>query len=314
MDSNIPVELQILFIAVIIDVLFGDPPNKLHPTAWIGSSIMWLKRLTPKSNTSRFLYGAMIAITIPTMWAGSSYIVGHIAMSLNGIVYVLVSALILKTTFSIRMLHKTAFKIKILLESGNLEQVRVEMSALVSRNTTTMDDTQAIAATIESVSENVTDSFVAPILAFALFGLPGAVAYRAINTLDSMIGYRGEYEYLGKVSAKLDDVVNFIPARLAAFMLWISSIILPGLNYKSAWSIMMRDHAKTPSPNAGWTMSLLAGALGVTLAKEGEYSLGDNNNILQTSYISKAVQSMYFGSGMTVAVASVLILIIDMGL
>jgi adenosylcobinamide-phosphate synthase len=129
-----------------------------------------------------------------------------------------------------------------------------------------------------------------------------------------MIGYRGEYEYLGKVSAKLDDVVNFIPARLAAFMLWISSIILPGLNYKSAWSIMMRDHAKTPSPNAGWTMSLLAGALGVTLAKEGEYSLGDNNNILQTSYISKAVQSMYFGSGMTVAVASVLILIIDMGL
>ena len=314
MDSNIPIEIQILFIAVVTDLLFGDPPNKLHPTAWIGSSIMWMKHMTPKSNTGRFIYGAIIAITIPSIWAILSYLVGHVAVLLNDIANILVTALILKTTFSIRMLHKTAFRIKTLLENNNLEQVRLEMSALVSRNTTNMNDKQAIAATIESVSENVTDSFVAPILAFALFGLPGAVAYRAINTLDSMIGYRGEYEYLGKVSAKLDDLVNFLPARFAAFMLWISSIILPGLNYKSAWHIMIRDHAKTPSPNAGWTMSIVAGALGVTLAKEGEYSLGDNNNILQTSYISKAVKSMYFGAGMTVAVAAVLILIIDLGL
>ena len=314
MDSNIPIEIQILFIAVVTDLLFGDPPNKLHPTAWIGSSIMWMKHMTPKSNTGRFIYGAIIAITIPSIWAILSYLVGHVAVLLNDIANILVTALILKTTFSIRMLHKTAFRIKTLLENNNLEQVRLEMSALVSRNTTNMNDKQAIAATIESVSENVTDSFVAPILAFALFGLPGAVAYRAINTLDSMIGYRGEYEYLGKVSAKLDDLVNFLPARSAAFMLWISSIILPGLNYKSAWHIMIRDHAKTPSPNAGWTMSIVAGALGVTLAKEGEYSLGDNNNILQTNYISKAVKSMYFGAGMTVAVAAVLILIIDLGL
>ena len=314
MDSNIPIEIQILFIAVVTDLLFGDPPNKLHPTAWIGSSIMWMKHMTPKSNTGRFIYGAIIAITIPSIWAILSYLVGHVAVLLNDIANILVTALILKTTFSIRMLHKTAFRIKTLVENNNLEQVRLEMSALVSRNTTNMNDKQAIAATIESVSENVTDSFVAPILAFALFGLPGAVAYRAINTLDSMIGYRGEYEYLGKVSAKLDDLVNFLPARSAAFMLWISSIILPGLNYKSAWHIMIRDHAKTPSPNAGWTMSIVAGALGVTLAKEGEYSLGDNNNILQTNYISKAVKSMYFGAGMTVAVAAVLILIIDLGL
>ena len=314
MDSNIPIEIQILFIAVVTDLLFGDPPNKLHPTAWIGSSIMWMKHMTPKSNTGRFIYGAIIAITIPSIWAILSYLVGHVAVLLNDIANILVTALILKTTFSIRMLHKTAFRIKTLLENNNLEQVRLEMSALVSRNTTNMNDKQAIAATIESVSENVTDSFVAPILAFALFGLPGAVAYRAINTLDSMIGYRGEYEYLGKVSAKLDDLVNFLPARFAAFMLWISSIILRGLNYKSAWHIMIRDHAKTPSPNAGWTMSIVAGALGVTLAKEGEYSLGDNNNILQTNYISKAVKSMYFGAGMTVAVAAVLILLIDLGL
>ena len=314
MDSNIPIEIQILFIAVVTDLLFGDPPNKLHPTAWIGSSIKWMKHMTPKSNTGRFIYGAIIAITIPSIWAILSYLVGHVAVLLNDIANILVTALILKTTFSIRMLHKTAFRIKTLLENNNLEQVRLEMSALVSRNATNMNDKQAIAATIESVSENVTDSFVAPILAFALFGLPGAVAYRAINTLDSMIGYRGEYEYLGKVSAKLDDLVNFLPARSAAFMLWISSIILPGLNYKSAWHIMIRDHAKTPSPNAGWTMSIVAGALGITLAKEGEYSLGDNNNILQTSYISKAVKSMYFGAGMTVAVAGVLILIIDLGL
>ena len=314
MDTNIPIEIQILFMAVIIDLALGDPPNKLHPTAWIGTTIMWMKHLTPKSNTSRFLYGAFIAITIPTVWATLSYLVGHLALLLSEIVYIAVTALILKTTFSIRLLHKTAFKIKSLLVNDNLEEVRLEMAALVSRNTANMTHKQAIAATIESVSENVTDSMVAPILAFAIFGLPGAVAYRAINTLDSMIGYRGEYEYLGKVSARLDDLVNFIPARLAALTLWFSSIILPGLNYKSAWNIMIRDHGKTSSPNAGWTMSVIAGALGIALAKEGEYSLGDNNNILKTEYISRAVKSMYLGAGMTIAAAAILILIIDIGL
>jgi adenosylcobinamide-phosphate synthase len=153
------------------------------------------------------------------------------------------------------------------------------------------------------VSENVTDSFIGPWLAFALFGLPGAVAYRAINTLDSMIGYHGKYEYLGKASARLDDLVNLVPARLTALLLVFSSALLPGQRAASAWRIMWRDHARTESPNAGWTMSGMAGALGVELEKVGHYRLGDRTRPLEPKDISRAIQTMYLVAGLGLSIA-----------
>jgi adenosylcobinamide-phosphate synthase len=127
------------------------------------------------------------------------------------------------------------------------------------------------AAAIESVAENLTDSFVAPLLFYLVFGLPGALAYRALNTADSMLGYRdGALEYFGKVAARLDDVANLVPARLAALVL----VVVSGRRAPAAWSTMLSDRRHTPSPNAGWTMAAMAGALGVTLAKPGVYSLG----------------------------------------
>jgi adenosylcobinamide-phosphate synthase len=167
------------------------------------------------------------------------------------------------------------------------------MSALVSRDPSSITTEQAAAATVESVSENLTDSFVGPLLAFAMFGLPGAVAYRAINTLDSMIGYHGRYEYLGKASARVDDFINLIPARLTAMLLVTSSLVLPGQNISSAWRIMWRDHARTESPNAGWTMSGMAGALGITLEKVGYYRLGDQTRAIEPQDITRAIHSMY---------------------
>src|SRR5262249_4714871 len=119
---------------------------------------------------------------------------------------------------------------------------------------------------------NLTDAFVSPLVFYLLLGLPGAFAYRALNTADSMLGYReGALEYFGKVAARLDDVANLVPARLAALAL----VVTAGRRAGAAWSMMRRDHARTPSPNAGWTMATMAGALGVTLAKPGVYRLGD---------------------------------------
>jgi adenosylcobinamide-phosphate synthase len=227
---------------------------------------------------------------------------------------VIILGLILKTTFSMRMLQKTASDIKTLLVQGDISQARMQMSSLVSRDTKSMTTSQVAAATIESVSENITDSFVGPILAFAFLGLPGAVAYRAINTLDSMIGYHGTYEYLGKPSAKVDDFMNLIPARLSACVLLIGSVLLPGQNPRQAWHIMRRDHSRTDSPNAGWTMSVMAGSLGILLEKENQYQLGDSKRPIEPKDITRTIQSMYLSSTFTIIIASAIIMAINGGL
>jgi adenosylcobinamide-phosphate synthase len=131
------------------------------------------------------------------------------------------------------------------------------------------------AGAVESLAENASDSVVAPLFFFALFGLPGALAYRAINTADAMVGYRGAYEYLGKAAARLDDLANFIPARLCAALLLVAGTV-DGLDGTRGWRILGRDGGKTASPNAGRPMAAMAGLLGVRLTKPGHYALGDD--------------------------------------
>jgi adenosylcobinamide-phosphate synthase len=141
----------------------------------------------------------------------------------------------------------------------------------VSRPTATLDAGHVASGAIESVAENLTDALVAPVACFVAFGLPGALAYRALNTADTMLGYReGPLEYFGKAAARLDDVANLVPARLAA----LAIVLAAGVSSAAAWLAMARDHARTASPNAGWTMAAMAGALGVTLHKPAAYRLG----------------------------------------
>jgi adenosylcobinamide-phosphate synthase len=211
--------------------------------------------------------------------------------------------MLLKTTFSVRMLHRVAVDIGRILASGNIADARRQMSALVSRDTSQLSIGQMAAGAIESVAENITDSVVGPLLAFALFGLPGAVAYRAINTLDSMVGYHGRYEYLGKASARLDDLINLIPARFAAGLLWISTALLPGMVAGRAWTIMIAHRGRTESPNAGWTMATMAGGLGVTLEKVGHYSLGDPAPEPTPGHIATATRALYATAALAAAVA-----------
>ena len=242
------------------------------------------------------LAGALISLALAACWGAAAWFAAYGLKSLHTAAYILVGGLLLKSTFSVRMLHREAAKVKTLLDQDDLAAVRRQMPSLVSRDPTQLTHEQAGAAAVESVSENMSDSFIGPWLAFALFGLPGAFAYRAINTLDSMIGYHGAYEYLGKASARLDDLVNILPARVTGLLIVAASAALPGQNAGGAWRIMRRDRGNTESPNAGWPMSAMAGALGVRLEKvsnHGGYQLGDLERNLRPADITSAVRSMY---------------------
>ena len=324
--ANLPPDLAVLLLAVLLDLVTRELPSRFHPTVWIGRTVAWVEGVAPRSKAGGLPIGVLMALLIPAFWAAAAWFAARGLQELHPLAYLAVGAILLKPTFALRMLHRVAADTRSLLPGGdsapdnlaagnlapdNLAELRENMRSLVSRDVSALTAGQAIAATVESVSENTTDSFIGPWLAFALFGLPGAFAYRAINTLDSMIGYHGEYEYLGKAAARLDDLVNLVPARLTALLLTLGSVVLPGQRAGRAWRIMWRDHARTASPNAGWTMSGMAGALGVELEKEGHYRLGDSTRSLEGEDITRAVQSMYLVAGLGLLIALGIILLKD---
>ena len=311
---NIPDDLYLLALAVLIDLLVGEPPARFHPTVWIGRTVAWADRLSPREGGRGLLAGALAVVAVTTLWAGAAYFAAWGLQEAHSLAYILAGAALLKTTFAVRMLHRVAARVRRLLAQDDMDQVRANMASLVSRDTAQLTAEQATSATVESVSENMSDSFIGPWLAFAFFGLPGAFAYRAINTLDSMIGYHGSYEYLGKAAARLDDLINLMPARLCSLLLVAASFLLPGQRGAGAWRIMRRDRGQTDSPNAGWTMSGMAGALGVQLEKvspQGGYRLGDPTRPLEPRDITRSIQSMYLVAALGLVIALGLIYLRD---
>ncbi len=209
--------------------------------------------------------------------------------TLSTVVYFLFSIYLLKNTFSLRGLWQAVQKVKLSLAAGDLDRARRHSNALVSRRTENLSRDQVISAAIESCSENLCDSFVAPLFYFAVFGLPGAVAYRIVNTFDAMIGFHGQWEYTGKFAARLDDALNFIPARLSGLFIVLASAIR-GADFAGSWRAMLGRHGRTESPNAGWTMGAMAGALGITLEKPGTYSLNGGGRELTLDAITRSQQ------------------------
>ena len=263
-----------LLLAVVLDRLLPEPSERIHPVVWMGRAIAVMERAAPEGPISAFLFGCAIVIAVTGISAGLAWLAMIALAAIHPLAYLVGGAIILRTTFTVRGLSAAAKQTQQALENGGLEEARESLRNLVSRDSATLTPPLVAAAAIESVAENTTDSYVAPWLAFALFGVPGAVVYRAVNTLDSMVGYRGRYEYLGKAAARLDDIVNLIPARLSALLLLLGGA-LGRLPVRRAWSIMVRDHGRTASPNAGFTISAMAGLLGTRLEKPDHYSLGD---------------------------------------
>ena len=282
--------LIIISLALVIDLAFGEPPGVIHPVVWMGKVISFLiKGGRGHSHAVQFLYGLGVVLGTIIIFTVPVYFLLFYLKDFNLIAYIIVAAVIFKTSFSLKGLRHAALKIRNLLAADKLAEARFELRALVGRDTRQLDKSLMVSATVESVAENSCDSFFAPLFYFLLFGVVGAVAYRVINTLDAMIGHHGEFEYLGKFAAWLDSVANFIPARLAALTIVLSSWICRA-KATDAWRIMLRDRGKTESPNAGWTMSATAGALGVQLEKAGHYKLGDNHNPLLTSSIDASLR------------------------
>ena len=265
-----------LTIAIILDWVIGELPNKLHPVAWLGKLISLQERFAPRRGTiAQFSYGLGVVVLDVALFALPVYLLMHYLWTVSPIAYIVVGGVLLKISFSLRFLVQSAMKIKSLLESEKTDDARLNLRSLVSRDTSSLDKPHMVSAAIESVAENATDSFVAPLFYFLILGVPGAIAYRVVNTLDAMIGYHGRYEYLGKAAARLDDALNYIPARLTALFLIASAFLTGRKNGVNAWRILYRDNGQTESPNAGWPMSAMAGALNVQLEKEGFYKLGD---------------------------------------
>ena len=295
-------DLAVLALAVALDLVLGEPPSRFHPTVWMGGTVAFSEKLAPRAGWQGLVAGGVMVVLVVGFWAAAAYFAVRGLQNLHDVAYVVVGAALLKSTFSVRMLHQAAARVRGGLAVGDMAQARHGLRSLVSRDPSQLSPDLAAAATVESVSENMADSILGPWLFFALFGLPGAVAYRAVNTLDSMVGYRGEYEFLGKVSARLDDLLNLIPARLTGLLVVLASSFLPGQRAAGAWRVMWRDHSRTQSPNAGWPMSGMAGALGVELEKVGYYRLGDSTRPVGSQDITQAIRSMYLVAALGLAV------------
>jgi adenosylcobinamide-phosphate synthase len=266
----------VLLLALALDLLLGDPPNRLHPVAWIGAALeRGRRRLCAGSPRRLLLAGAALTALCA---AASALAAGGVATSARwlGPAGLVVEALALSLLLSVRGLAAAAHAVAGPLARDDLAAARAAVGRdLVSRPTETLHPGQVASAAVESVAENLTDAVVAPALFYLALGLPGAAAYRAVNTADAMLGYReGALEWFGKAAARLDDALNFVPARLAALGL-VAAAGVAGAAPRGAWRVMWRDARRTASPDAGWTMAAMAGALGVRLEKPGAYRLGE---------------------------------------
>jgi adenosylcobinamide-phosphate synthase len=285
---NILVALVMLVFAIFLDLILGDPsPNypdrlvfKLHPTVVIGSFIKKIEPAFKNPNVKKekaigVLLGltAIAAFTIPTflgLWAIYTYLPFYF----NLIIYAVIGIILLKMTICIKLETDWAKATAKAIDADNAAETK-KYAHFSRRDSRDLNATQMGSAVIESMSENLIDFKLSPMMSFALFGVTGAIAFRVINTLDGMVGFKTkEHINTGWFSANLDNIVNFIPTRLTALLMIVAAAILR-MDAKNAWRIARRDHRKTPSRNHGWPMGAVAGALRIQLEKPGQYVLGD---------------------------------------
>lgn len=293
------VAVSILLLALLLDLIFGDPsPNypwriqfRLHPTVWMGNYTKLLepifKNRNPKLEKLGGVFLALIVIatfTIPVI-----LLLHFVSAYLHVLVYVVVASVILKLTICMKLETDWGIAAAKAIESGDLEEAR-KYAHFSRRDNKNLTGPQIVSSVIESLAENLTDFRLSPIFYYGLFGVPGAVAFRAINTLDGMVGFKDpEHLHIGWFSAVTDTIVNYVPARFTTLLIIIASAIL-GEDYKSAWNIAIRDQTKIPSTNHGWQMASIAGALRVKLEKPGQYAVGDPIEKLDANKILRSLR------------------------
>ena len=295
--------ILIMILGYIMDLVFGDPYWFPHPVRFIGKLISKTEKFIrkhAKSEESLKYWGILMwLVPVVTTALVTTFIV-KIA-SFNKYVEVFVSAFIIYTTLSTKCLKDEATKIYKVLETGDIKKSRVQLSYIVGRDTTNLSQSEIIRATVETVAENTVDGTISPMFYGFLFGPVGAMTYKAINTLDSMVGYKNDkYLNLGCVSAKLDDVANFIPARLTAIFMPLGAFLC-GMNGINSFKIAIRDRKNHKSPNCAFAEGAAAGAMGVQLGGTNIYfgqevykpTIGDKKRELENYDIVRMNKLMY---------------------
>jgi adenosylcobinamide-phosphate synthase len=276
----IQILLEIILVtcfSISLDYLIGEPPNNIHPVVWIGKIIYFFTSQIKKGNESKEkIFGALLALFLTTIIGILAYLlIIQSLYTLGTISFILISTFILKSMFSIKSMDIHIKEILNDIEKKDIEKARHNLSKIVSRDTKTLSKENILSACIECIAESFVDGILSPLFYYGILNIPGAIMFRIVNTLDSMIGYKDNYyKDIGWMSAKMDTIMNLIPARISIIFL-IPSVLLLNQDWKNAISIYKRDGKKTESLNAGIPMSLIAGALKIQLEKINHYKLGD---------------------------------------
>lgn len=297
-------EKYMMSLAVLADLFIGDPKTKLHPVVLIGMLIGWLEKIllrqsdTPAQKKRK---GMVLVCAVLMIIYSISVLIAVLLLSLGPWWFFGGSIFFLVFTIAPRSLAEAGIEIRECLQAGDMGKARTRVSWVVGRDTDRMDEAEVTRATVETIAENIVDGVISPLFYFFLGGFPMAMMYRAVNTMDSMIAYKNEkYIDFGYAAAKLDDVFNYIPARITALLLIASAAILR-YDWKKSAEIVRRDADKHPSPNGGYPESAVAGALHIRLGGMNYYGgeehfrayMGDAQEVLAGKHIDQTIRLLY---------------------
>ncbi len=307
-----------LIVGFILDLMIGDPVWLYHPVRIIGNSITFLenriRKVLPETSKGEKAGGFLIVCFICIGSALIPAAILFVAYRINLILYVAIESFMCYQMLAVKSLKGESMKVFEKLKKDDLEGARYAVSMIVGRDTASLDKTDVAKAAIETVAENTSDGIIAPIFYMIIGGPVLMFLYKGINTMDSMLGYKNErYIYFGRYAAKLDDIANYIPARLSGFLM-IAGSFIAGYDYKNAWKIFFRDRFNHASPNSAQTESVMAGALDIQLAGNAYYfnklyekpTIGDPIRAVETEDISRANRLLYITSTLTVLLFSII--------
>ncbi|MCL2642699.1 MAG: cobalamin biosynthesis protein [Candidatus Bathyarchaeota archaeon] len=295
----------IFALAFLFDIVLGEIPDRIHPTVGIGKIIGYFRPKMKNKNAKIEKFNGVLLLVVVAFLVAAPVFLGLFAIRfysnaipyigtiphIGSILYIIIGAILFKSTFAIKCMRHYTVPIATALKAKDLETARKYLPYIVRRDPNSLNEEQITSAAVESIAESTTDGITGPFFFFALLGVPGAFIYRVINTLDSMVAYKTpELRNIGWFSAKMDTTINYIPSRLTSLIMVIAAG-LAGENAKESWRILKRDRNKTASPNAGYTIGAMAGALETQLAKPEHYTLGDKGPITPED-IFKALRIM----------------------